>query len=78
MYAVYIVDGHSEPIAMFEFVEHAEDWARDNYFGQWLLQEVTIPLIHPMSQLTDEQIEEIEKDAEKLAAKFRSLPEAED
>ena len=43
MIGVWIVDGHSEPIALFEFMEHAEDWARDNYFGNWLTKEVTIP-----------------------------------
>lgn len=78
MYGIWIMDGHSEPIALFEFAVHAEDWARDNYFGQWLMHEVQIPLKHPLDDLTTEQLEKIEADAKVLAAKLKTLPIAED
>jgi len=78
MYGVWVVDGHSEPIALFEFAEQAEEWGRDNYFGQWLLREVEIPLLSLVDGFTDEQLKEIEEDAKRLAEKFKPLPEAED
>jgi len=78
MYGVWIMDGHSEPIALFEFAEQAEEWGRDNYFGEWLLREVEIPLLSITSGFTDEQLKEIEEEGKRLAAAFNPLPEAED
>lgn len=78
MYGIWLMDGHPEPIALFEFVEHAEEWARDNYFGQWLMHEVEIPVKHPMDDLTDEQLEKIKANAKELAKKFNPLPVADD
>ena len=75
MIGVWIVDGHSEPIALFEFMEHAEDWARDNYFGNWLTKEVTIPYT-PL--FTQEEWDASMEEGKKLAAKFKSLPQADD
>jgi len=76
MYGIWIVDGHPEPIAYFEFAEHAEDWARENYFGNWLMHEVKLPIKHPLDDLTTEQLEKIEADAQMLLAKLKPLPEA--
>ena len=75
MIGVWIVDGHSEPIALFEFMEHAEDWARDNYFGNWLTKEVTIPYI-PL--FTQEEWDASMEEGKKLAAKLSPLPQADD
>ena len=75
MIGVWIVDGHSEPIALFEFQEQAEEWARDNYFGQWLTKQVTIPYT-PL--FTQEEWDASMEEGKKLAAKFKGLPEAED
>lgn len=75
MIGVWIVDGHSEPIAFFEFMEHAEEWARDNYFGNWLTKEVTIPYT-PL--FTQEEWDAAMVEGKKLAAKFKALPQADD
>jgi len=78
MYGIWIVDGHPEPIAYFEFVEHAEDWARDNYFGNWLMHEVKLPIKHPLDDLTTEELEKIEENAKMLLAKLKPLPTVEE
>lgn len=75
MIGVWIVDGHSEPIALFEFMEHAEDWARDNYFGNWLTKEVTIPYT-PL--FTQKEWDAAMVEGKKLAAKFKALPQVDD
>lgn len=78
MYGIWLMDGHPEPIALFEFVEHAEEWARDNYFGQWLMHEVQIPIKHPLDDITDEELERIEENAKMILAKLRPLPQVDD
>jgi hypothetical protein len=75
MIGVWIVDGHSEPIALFQFQEQAEEWARENYFGQWLTKQVTIPYT-PL--FTQEEWDASMEEGKKLAAKFKGLPEADD
>jgi len=74
MFAIWLLDSQ-EPIALFEFQEQAEDWARENYFGQWLMKEVTIPYT-PM--FTQEEWNAAMVEAEVLIKKFKSLPEADD
>lgn len=78
MCGVFIMDGHQEPIALFQFPEQAEEWARDNYFGNWLIRGIEIPRLTIWSGVTDEEIAAIEEEAKKLAAKFKELPEADD
>ena len=75
MIGVWIVDGHSEPIALFEFMEHAEDWARDNYFGNWLTKEVTIPYT-PL--FTQKEWDAAKVEGKRLADKLNPLPQADD
>lgn len=75
MYAIWIVGGDSAPYALFRTEEMAIDWARDNYFGQWLMKKVEIPYI-PIC--TEVELEKARREAEKLAAFFKELPEADD
>jgi len=58
--------------------EEKKEWARDNYFGQWLLHEVEIPIKHPLDDLTTEQLAKIEADTKELMKKFHPLPQVED
>jgi hypothetical protein len=50
-------------IAWFQDKDQAAEWARDNYFGQWLLHEYSIP-VKPL--FTPEEIEAAKKEAQKL------------
>ncbi len=74
MFGIWLLDS-PEPIALFEFQEQAEDWGRDNYFGQWLMKEVTIPYT-PL--FTQEEWDTSMKEAEVLMKKFKELPQADD
>jgi len=71
---VWIVGHDAYPVAIFRYEEHAEEWGRDNYFGQWLTREIEIPAI-PFA--TEEEWAEARKEGAKLALKFKQLPEAE-
>ena len=75
MYGIWIVGGDSAPYALFRTEEFATDWARDNYFGQWLMKKVTIPYT-PL--FTQKEWDEAMIEGAKMAAKFRELPQAED
>ncbi len=70
VFAVWIV-GHDEyPVAIFRYQEQAEEWARDNYFGNWLMKEVRIRL-PPFATKAEWEAAKIE--GAKLAAKFDHL-----
>jgi len=75
---VWIVGHDAYPVAIFRYVEHAEEWARDNYFGQWLTKEMKIPADTLFSHLTEEQLEEARKEAAEMVKMFKILPEADE
>lgn len=72
--AVYVVGHDAFPIAVFRYPEHAEEWARDNYFGQWLTKVIKIPRTPLM---TDEEAKKAREAAAEMLASFKKLPEAE-
>lgn len=53
------------------FDEAAEDWCRDNHFGQWLTWRAKPPEIVP---LTTEELERVEQRAKELSALFKEAP----
>jgi hypothetical protein len=57
-----------------ELDEAAEDWCRENYFGEWLTWRAKQPEIVP---LTPEETADIERRAEELRAHFHEVPNAE-
>jgi hypothetical protein len=65
-------------VGMFSDSEQAQEWATENYFGQWLMTG-RIVLVPP--PFTKEQIEQAEKNAKELAAVFAEIkthPQEED
>jgi hypothetical protein len=52
-------------VAWFADPDQAVDWARENYFGQWLMNPCSIPNRPPF---TPEQIEAAKKRAEEMLA----------
>lgn len=70
-FGIWIVGHDAYPVALFRYEDEAVEWARENYFCQWLLKGVPFPLC-PFA--TDEQIAE----AEEMVKLFKPLPEAED
>ena len=65
--AVFLFGEHDSPIAFFKDEEQAIDWARDLYFGQWLLREIEID-IPPM--FTAEEEIAADKKADELIRMF--------
>lgn len=70
----YIVLVGGGAAAWFISPEDAHEWARENYFGQWLIAPYSIPA-KPI--FTEEQIQEAYKKAEEMIALFKEKPEAE-
>lgn len=54
-------------VAWFADAEQAEQWATENYFGQWLLNEYSIP-VKPL--FTPEQIAEAQRKGKEMADWF--------
>ena len=56
-------------VAWFAYPDQAQEWARDNYFGRWLMTAYSIPA-KPL--FTDEQIKKAELKAKELTDFFNS------
>ena len=63
-----LVFGTPQPLALFVDPEQAEEWARENYFGQWLLVEKEIPDI---DAFTPEEWKGAEQKGKEMMEKFR-------
>ncbi len=73
-YGVWIMGHDAFPVAMFRYQESAEDWARDNFFGQWMMKEVKFPL---MPFCTEEEYAHAKEEAKEMIKFFKTLPEDE-
>lgn len=73
--AVYVVGHDAFPVAVFRYPEQAEEWARENYFGQWLTR---IIKINRTPLFTEEELEKASKEAEKMRGFFNDLEVAEE
>ena len=69
----HIVIVHEHIVAWFAFEDQAHKWARENYFGQWLMWSQCKPpeIIPP----TDDEIARIERVATEITATLREKPE---
>lgn len=72
-FGIWIVGHDAYPVAIFRYEEEAVEWARENFFGAWLMKRVQMPAI-PFC--TEEELAEARIEAEKLSALFKQLPEA--
>ena len=73
-YGIWIVGHDAYPVAVFRYEEDAEHWARDNYFGQWLMKHVPFPLV---PSCTEAERLKAHEWATEMAAVFKSKPIAE-
>ena len=55
-------------VAWFAYSDHAEQWARQNYFGRWLTWRAAAPVPIP---LTAEEMAEAKRRGRELHAKIR-------
>ena len=67
------IDG--QIVAWFRYSDHAAEWAREHYFGQWLATARAIPNIPPF---TPEELEEAGIRADEMLKKLKAKPELED
>lgn len=56
-------------VAWFAYPDQAHEWARDNYYGRWLMTAYSIPA-KPL--FTDEQIKKAEDEAREWSEFFNS------
>lgn len=66
--AVYIMGHDAWPVAIFRYAEQAEQWGRDNFFGQWLTKQVQLELPRLM---TKQERGEAMKRAEEILKKLK-------
>jgi len=71
--AIRTVDGRL--VAWFADAEDAEEWARENHFGQWLAHKCAIPNRPPF---TPEELEAARVEGEKLWQKLGEPRELEE
>ncbi len=73
-FGIWIMGHDAYPIAMFRYDEQAADWARDNYFGQWLMKPIKFPLL---PYCTEKEYAAAQKKAEETIKLFKQLPKSE-
>jgi hypothetical protein len=73
--AIYVLGHDPFPVAFFRYPEHAVEWSRSNFFGNWLIKVVEVPAETLFSHVTEEQWKEAETKAEELASIFQNASE---
>jgi len=71
-FGIWVVGHDAYPVAIFRYEEGAVEWARENFFGAWLMKQVQMPA---MPFCTEEELAEAKIKAEKMAVLFKQSSE---